>query len=128
MQALAKLGVPKFAAEGVIRQHDSFSSWGDSQLLSLRVVPLCRSDQLIAAEATSLMIDKCAGCRAHAQSDCRRKIGFGIDIATGIGNRRSDGFRSKTHCAGSMVSCGRPALKLWRQLNIVCHEHGGSYP
>ena len=72
------------------------------------------------------MIDKCAGCRTHAQPDCRCQIGFGINIATGIGNRRSDRFRRKTHRAGSMVSRGRPALKLWRQFDIVCDQHRGA--
>ena len=96
----------KFAAEGVSRQGDSSSGCGDRQLVSVRVAPLRRGDQLIAAEAAPLMIDKCAGCRTHAQPDCRRQIGFGIDIATGIGNRRSDRFGSKTHRAGSVVGCG----------------------
>src|SRR4030095_741204 len=125
MKALAQLGVSKFAAEGVSRQGDSCSGSGDSQLVSVGIAPLRRGDQQIATEATLLMINKCTGCRTHAQLDCRRQIGFGIDIAAGIGNRRSDRFGSKIHRAGSVVGCSRSALELWGEFDVVCYEHGG---
>ena len=93
MQTLAQTGVSKLAAKSYGREHDSSSLGGDSQWLAIRIAPFRRGDQLVSAQASSSMINQCVGRRTHAQIDCRCQIGFGINVAAGIGNWRSDHFR-----------------------------------
>jgi hypothetical protein len=71
MQTLAHTGPSKLAAESVSWESDSPSSGGDSQWLSIRVLPLSRSDQLVAAQASVSMINEGTGRRTHTQPDCR---------------------------------------------------------
>jgi hypothetical protein len=95
--------MPELITQRLGGQGNPASGRGNGQLVTAGIVPLRRSDQLIAAEATCFMINERSGCWTHAQFDRCDEIGFGIDIATGIGNWRPDRFRRQTHSAGSMV-------------------------
>jgi hypothetical protein len=96
-------------------------------LFAVGIAPIGRGDQLVAAEATSFMIDKRAGCLTYAEPDRDGKIGFSVDVAASVGNRRSDRFRCQADGTRGVMGGGRPALKLRLQLYIVRHQHGGPY-
>jgi hypothetical protein len=57
VQALAETGVSQFIAESCRRERDSSSGGSDGEQLSIRVAPLRRGDQLVAAEAPFSMIN-----------------------------------------------------------------------
>jgi hypothetical protein len=126
VKALAESSMPKLITQGIGGQDNPASGRGNSQLVTAGIVPLRRSDQLIAAEATSFMINERSGCRTHAQSDRYQEIGLGIDIATGVGNWQPDNFRRQTHGAGGMVGSSRSTLKLRLQFDLTRHQDCGA--
>ena len=116
----------QFDTEGLGRQDDPSSGGSDGQLIAVGIVPISRSDQLVAAEAVMFMIDERIGFSTYAQSDGGRKISFGVDVAMCVRNWGSDRFRGEVDGAGSVMSGRGSALKVRREFHVVRHQHGGA--
>jgi hypothetical protein len=123
------LAYPRMAqadTEGLGRQDDPSSRGSDGQLIAVGIVPIGRSDQLVAAEAVMFMINERVGFSTYAQSNSGRKISFGVDVAMCVRNWGSDRFRGEVDSAGSVMSGSGSALKVRCEFHVVRHQHRGA--